>query len=120
MIDTDPSRSNLDWYMDFVAWNYNQRAQGDDPLMWSSTEEVSIEEDELPAPEFLVRIGFAESNSRARQLLKDGIVSIGGNSVRDGVYLRDPKYLVYIYDGMVARLGKKNIKKFVVVNRNEP
>ena len=117
MIDTDHSRPALAWYVDFVAWNYNRRCKGDDPLMWSPTEEIFIEEDELPAPNFLVRIGFAESTSRARQLIKDGTVSIGGNSVRDGVYLRDANYLVWIYDGIVARLGKKSIKKFCIINK---
>lgn len=116
MIDSDPSRPALAWFLDFIVWNYNRRCQGDDPIYWSPKEEITINEEELSAPEFLVRLGFSESNSRARQLLKDGTVSIGGNSVRDGVYLRDPKYMVWIYDGMVARLGKKSIKKLAIIN----
>lgn len=50
---------------------------------------------------------------------KDGTVSIGGNNVRDGVTLKDPNYLVWIYDGMPVRLGKKSIKQFRVINKKD-
>lgn len=61
----------------------------------------------LALPKLLVLAGFCKSNNEARQKITEGAVSIGPERTK----LTDWKTTVPLTDGLVIRLGSKNIAK---------
>jgi len=58
----------------------------------------------------LVAIGLAKSNGEARQKVSEGAVTIGPDREK----ITDPKYLVTVSEGLVVRLGSKNIRRLTL------
>ena len=68
---------------------------------------VDAATNEIGILRLLVAVGFCKSNNMARQKVTEGAVSIGPDRTK----LTDPKAMVALEDGLVVRLGSKNIAR---------
>lgn len=93
-----------------AASNFRKRTHGEDP---DEIPDVSIGRDQLdsegrlPAPRLIVVLGFEASTSNARRVIEQGGFNLGP----DRQIVNDPKALVHVEDGLIARVGKRKIAR---------
>ena len=93
---------------DRAAHAWDRRVAGLDPVDIPNVELSAEKLDAdgcIAAPALLKELGLEPSTSRARAVIKQGGFNIGEARLR----IVDPGYLVYVYDGLVVRVGKNRI-----------
>lgn len=97
-----------------AAANFRKRTHGEDP---DEIPEIPLGRDQrdaegrIPAPRLIVALGFESSTSNARRVIEQGGFNIGP----DRQVITDPKALIAVEDGLVARVGKKKIARIRLV-----
>jgi len=97
-----------------AAAEFRRRASGADPedipIAKLSADKLDAE-GRIPAPLLLKELGLESSTSNARRVIEQGGFNIGPN--REPI--TDPKALVQVADGLVARVGKRKIARIRLV-----
>jgi len=97
-----------------AAAEFRRRASGADPedipIAHLSADKLDAE-GRIPAPLLLKELGLESSTSNARRVIAQGGFNIGPN--REPI--TDPKALILVSDGLVARVGKRKIARIRLV-----
>jgi tyrosyl-tRNA synthetase len=122
---THPKEAKIQLGKDIVAFYHGDAVAEQSAAEW--TKRISQGEDPtemakavVPAAELadgkmwicklLVLLGFFESNSKARQKVVEGAVTIGPEREK----VTDPKANVAVTNGLVVRVGSRNVKEVVL------
>lgn len=93
---------------DRAAEAWERKVAGLDPI---NMPQVELSADKLdaegmiPAPNLIKELGLEPSTSKARALIKQG----GFNIAEARLKIVDPNFMVYVYDGLVVRVGKNRV-----------
>ena len=123
---THPLQAKKQLGKDIVAFYHGDSVAEESAAEWTKRfsnreDPTNIEEAKVPAAELtdgkiwicrlLVLMGFFESNGKARQKVVEGAVTTGPDKEK----VTDPKANVAVTDGLIVRVGSRQVKRVVLV-----